>query len=586
MKKLIGKLFTAAGILKKFGMSGVKRKLISKSWEKREKQRAERWLELHGSLTDNDRDEIRQKIENFSYKPLISIITPVYDVEEKYLRLTIESVLKQLYQNWELCLADDCSPSPHVTRVLEEYAAKDKRVKVVFRETNGHISAASNTALELAAGEFAALLDHDDELSEDALFFVVKELNDFPAADMLYSDEDTIDENSKRSAPKFKPDWSQDLFYSVNYITHLAVYRMEIIRRIGGFRRGFEGSQDYDLALRVIEEIPEEHIRHVPRILYHWRAIKGSVALSGDEKPYAHERAREALRSHFERTGKTASVSPTVYNLHRVRYNLPLNQPKVSVIFLAGDDDKVAEWTEGLLRDTIYQNYEIIMVASRGENGPITDPRFRVIVCDHKSDAEKYNFAASQTDADILCFIDRNLDPLNDDWLEELTAFALQDEIGVAGPKLLNNDGSILHAGYLVGVGGLAGSAHQGFSRDSGGYFLRTLLTNNYSAISVSCMAVRRKLFLSAGGFDGANLPNALFDVDFCLRLRERGYRIVFTPYAELISSEKNVKLNGQKPANLPEIEYFSSKWSKYLKKDPFYNPNLSKKDGSFSLEI
>jgi glycosyltransferase involved in cell wall biosynthesis len=561
MKKLIHKLFTTAGILKKYGVSGVKHKLISKSWEKREKQKAERWLELHGSLIDNDREEIGQQIENFSYKPLISIITPVYDVEEKYLRRTIESVLKQLYQNWELCIVDDCSPSPHVKSVLEEYAAKDKRVKAGFRETNGHISAASNTALELAAGEFAALLDHDDELSEDALFFVVKELNDFPAADMLYSDEDTMDENSRRSVPKFKPDWSQDLFYSVNYVTHLAVYRMEILRQIGGFRRGFEGSQDYDLALRVIEQIPEKSIRHIPRILYHWRAITGSVALSGDEKPYAHERARKAIRSHLARIGKKATVSRSRYNLHRVQYVLREPLPKVSVII----NGSVGGSTGGISEKTKYPNVEIV-------------------VAEAASGSDRLNRAVSKTGGEIVCFLDFGLSPSTNDWLTELVGFACQDEIGAIGAKILSSDGSVRQGGIIVGMDGLIGTAHKGFPGDHHGNMGRNHLVSNFSAVSTSCMAIRREVFEDAGGFDAENLPNTLFDIDLCLRLRQKGYRIVVTPFSELM------QIAGQAPPHsVPtsgEVKYFTEKWKRVIERDPFYNPNLSKKDGTFSIDI
>ncbi|MCA1625074.1 MAG: glycosyltransferase [Acidobacteria bacterium] len=328
MNVLRRKTRRAIEIWKMRGWLGVKEHTKQLYRKRREEKVYLKWIRKFDTLTDGDREQIRQKIRGFKLKPLISVVMPIYNIEEKWLRLCIESVIKQLYGNWELCIADDHSPSPHVRKVLEEYAAKDKRIKVIFRAENGHISAASNSALELATGEFVALLDHDDELAEHALFYVAEEINRFPETEMIYSDEDMIGENGRRYEPKFKPDWSRDLFYSLNLITHLSVYRTEVLQRIGGFRAGLEGSQDYDLALRVIEQIPENHIRHIPKILYHWRAIRGSVAYSSEEKPYAHERAREAIRQHLERSEKKAIVRQTVYNLHRVQYELPADFDK------------------------------------------------------------------------------------------------------------------------------------------------------------------------------------------------------------------------------------------------------------------
>ena len=254
-----------------------------------------KWVAKYGTLDERAREKIQRAVEKLAYRPLISVVMPVYDIDEKWLRLTVESVRRQLYSNWEFCIADDCSPSPHIRRVLNEFAGKDDKIKVIFRNENGHISAASNSALALATGAFAVLLDHDDELSEDALYCVANELNEFPETEMIYSDEDTIDDKGRRFFPRFKPDFARDLFYSINLITHLSGYKTSRLREVGGFRVGFEGSQDYDLALRVIERIPEDHIRHIPRILYHWRAIRTSAADSSAAKPYAYQRAREAL---------------------------------------------------------------------------------------------------------------------------------------------------------------------------------------------------------------------------------------------------------------------------------------------------
>jgi glycosyltransferase involved in cell wall biosynthesis len=562
MNKFFKKIGDASKVYSEGGFIGLKRLIEAKIFLLGEARKYKKWISDKDLLTDEKRAHIRSEIDDLKHVPLISVVLPVYNVGERLLRLCIESVLRQLYEHWELCIADDHSPSPHIKKVLEEYAARDERIKVVFRAENGHISAASNSALELVTGEFVALLDHDDEFSEDALFWVAKEINDFPETAMIYSDEDLIDERSRRHSPKFKPDWSRDLFYSLNLITHLSVYKTEILRKIGGFRIGVEGSQDYDLAMRIVEQISENQIRHIPRILYHWRVIRGSVSFSLDEKPYAHERAREAIRAHFERTGKKAKVSQAIINLHRVRYDLPANLPKVSLILSEGDDFEKEIFT----KETDYQNLEIIE-------------------CDAET-AENLNRAALEASGEILCFVNANLKPLSKDWLAELASFALQTQIGAVGAKLLYKDGSVLHGGLIVGTRDIVGIAHHRLPRMSGGNFLRAQLVNNFSAVSISCFAVRRDVFELVGGFDAGSLPEKLFDVDLCLKLREKNYRIVFTPYAELIQTDEKRRLNIQKEPGVGEKDHFVTKWRNVIARDPFYNPNLSKNDASFSIDI
>lgn len=595
MNVLRRKIKRAVEIGREKGLPGIRQHSRQKFYYRRERLNYQKWIRERDTLTATKRSAIRLEIENLESRPLISVVMPVYNVEEKWLRLCIESVLKQLYENWELCIADDCSPAPHIRRVLEEYAELDRRVKIVFRAENGHISAASNSALDLATGEFIALLDHDDELSEHALFHVAREINRFPETAMIYSDEDLLDENGKRFAPKFKPDWSRDLFYSLNLITHLSVYRTSILREIGGFRTGYEGSQDYDLAMRFIEQISENQIRHIPRILYHWRAIRGSVALSGDEKPYAHERAREALRSHFERTGIRAVISPNRFNLHRVQYKLPEDLPKASLIILAGEDVQAAKnAAKAFIENTDYENFEVALVCSKSVKNDLeksnfvaaADGRLKTIICEKGSEAEKFNFAVAQTDGEILCFVDANLKPEAKDWLVEIAGFAYQKEIGAVGAKLLYADSSVLHGGLIIGTHDLIGIAHHQFPRADGGNFVRAQVAGNFSAVSISCLATRREVFLSLGGFDAENFPHKLFDVDFCLKLNEKKRRIVFTPYAELIKIDIGKKLNLEKSQSAEETVQFVERWREVIKRDAFYNPNLSKKDASFSIDI
>ena len=572
--------------LNKKGLRKIRRR-IAKFGENR---RYQKWIRKVEKKSAASRKVLSEQSRLLSDKPLISVILPVYNVGEKWLRLCIESVKKQIYENWELCIADDCSPSPHIRKVISEYAAKDKRIKVVFRAENGHISAASNSALELANGEFCALLDHDDELAEDALFYIVKEINEFPETKMIYSDEDMIDERGRRYDPKFKPDWSRDFFYSLNLITHLSAYRTEILRKINGWRIGYEGSQDYDLALRFIEQIPEKSIRHIPRILYHWRAIRGSVALSGDEKPYAHERAREAIRSHLERTGKQAKVSRTVYNLHRVQYDLPPRLPKVSLILLEKEDFAATKQAiKTLNEETDYQNFEIALVCS-----PETKERFsteifaqnaKIIVCEKESEAERYNSAVLQTDGEVLCFIDENLRPVSKDWLKEMVGFALQTEIGAVGAKILSAGEIILHGGIILGTNDFIGFAHRGFPKEFSGNLGRAQVVNNFSATAIDCLATRREVFQTAGGFDAEHFRNKLFDVDFCLKLREKNLRIVWTPYAELVQVDKQKLLNMQKKPTVAERDFFKRKWQNLIEKDPFYNPNFSRRSEPFMID-
>ncbi|MBX7170939.1 MAG: glycosyltransferase [Pyrinomonadaceae bacterium] len=528
------KIKTALEIWSEHGLQGVKSRLKNISFEIGQKIAYRKWVKEFDTLTENDRQAIRQRIENFAQQPLISIILPVYNVDEKWLRLCLDSVCNQIYQNWELCIADDCSPKSHIRKILEEYQNKDSRIKVVFREKNGHISAASNSALEIATGEFSVLLDHDDELAEHALYFVAEELNRFPDTQMIYSDEDLIDEKGKRSEPKFKPDWSQDLIYSLNLITHLSAYRTELLKKIGGFTIGIEGSQDYDLALRMIEQINEKQIRHIPHILYHWRAISGSVALNPNEKPYAHERARDAIRQHFARVGIKAKVEEGYFNLHRVVYD--------------------------------------------------AEPSFEVIQSKNVT-AETLNALANNSLSDVLIFVDENIKPISEESFSELAKIAMQNNIGAVGGKILTNKATVHNSGVILGVGKLLGFAHQGISKLAPGSFVRAQVVGNYSAVS-GVVAIRHELFEEMKGFDTENFNQGLFEIDLCLRLREKGFRIVFTPHAEFIQKGFSTLEKILQTVDSVEIIRFRHKWQKRLERDKFYNENLSPENGRFAIQM
>lgn len=561
------------------GWRKLKQKLKQRFDETRRREDYRKWVKLT-RLSNADRANIRREISEFSRRPLISIVLPVYNVEEKWLRLCIESVFRQLYENWELCIADDCSPAPHVRKVLAEYARKDRRVKLVFRDVNGHISAASNSALSLAAGEFAALLDHDDELAEEALYFVAAEINDFPDAELIYTDEDMITDRGERYEPKFKPDWSPDFFYSLNLVTHLAVYRTEVLRKIGGFRLGLEGSQDYDLALRVVEQISVEHIRHIPHVLYHWRAIPGSVALSSDQKNYAHEAARRAISNHFERIGVKATVAKGYEQFHRAVYALPSPAPSASLIVTSGKNKAVSKNSiEHLLAQTDYSNFEILLASEKQISADARVKSVKNLVS--ASPAAICNQIAERASGDVLVFVDGDLQPAGSDWLREILSHAMRPEIGAVGAKLLYRDGSIQHAGYIIGINQTVGNANNGLPGENAGYFARAQVINNFSAVSNACLAVRRHLFNQIGGFDAENLPNRLYDADFCLRLAARGYRTVWTPYSEMTWTSLPESRSGEFTL---EENYFKTRWSQVIRRDPFYNPNLSRTREDFAL--
>ncbi|MCP3138247.1 glycosyltransferase family 2 protein [Pyxidicoccus xibeiensis] len=547
------------GTLRAGGLRGLDGVLGEKSRGLLSLESYEDWIRQYGTLTDTDREELRRTVDALPFKPLVSVVMPTYDTPEVWLRRALDSVRAQLYPHWELCIADDASPRPEVRRVLEEYAARDARIRFTVRATNGHISAASNSALELARGEFVALLDHDDELPEDALVRVVEELNAHPDADIVFSDEDKLDGQGRRYDPYFKPEWNLDLFRSQNLISHLGVYRTARLREIGGFRLGFEGSQDYDLALRVVERTTPERIRHVPRVLYHWRAIPGSTALDVGEKDYASTAARRALQEHLDRTASGARIEPGgAAALHRVRYPLPSPPPSVSVILHAPAGEDPEALREALGRATDYP--EVEWLAASGAAGGASAAS---------------NQAARKARGDVLVFLDARLEPHAPGWLAELVAHALRPEVGAVGAKLCAPDGTVEHAGLVLGMGaeGIAGHPHRGLVRAAPGHVGRATVIQQFSAVSAACLAVRRAVFEAAGGFDAEHLPDAWRDVDLCLRLRERGLRTVWTPYAEL-TWRAHAAGSEAGDSRAAAASWLRTRWGDALRADPFHSPN------------
>ena len=512
-----------------------------------------RYAEVRRQLSDFT--DLDRQIATFKLRPLISVIVPVFNIEEKWLRNCITSVTSQIYPNWELCIADDASTLPHIRPLIEEFVQRDPRIKAIFRPENGHISAASNSALEIACGEFSVFLDHDDELVPDALFWVINEINSYPDAALIYSDEDVIDATGRHSDPKFKPGFSPDLHYSQNTTTHLSAYRTDLIKEVGQLRIEFEGSQDYDLSLRVIDSVPESSIRHIPRVLYHWRSIPSSIAGGKGAKPYAYEAARKALKSKFDRSAIDADVVLAKDNLNRVRYRMRVS-PTVAVI-------TGGEANPDLFSKTDYPRFEIISTAADG------------------GVAQQLNDAAASTKNDIICFLQGYLVPTSSAWLSEMVHFLSQERIGAVGGKLLRIDGCIDQTGVIIGGERLIRKAHHGYPRDHVGNFYRAALIGNYSAVSWNCLAVRREVFDRFGGFDAEHLPSQLFDTDFCLRLGEAGLRIVYTPYAELQFAHR---ISDGNPSKI-ESEYFRRRWAALIEFDPLSNPNFSLTGEAFSIK-
>ncbi|MCP3921791.1 MAG: glycosyltransferase family 2 protein [Desulfobacterales bacterium] len=563
-----------------------------------EKKDYKNWILQNEFKKYSNRNEISEQINQFYYKPLISIIVPVYNTDETYLRLCIESVLNQSYKNWELCIADDASSQKHVIKILKEYAQKEIRIKYTVRRTNGHISEASNSALALAQGEFVALLDHDDELFPHALFEVVKELNQYPEADIIYSDEDKIDEKGNRFNPHFKSDWNPALLYSQNYVSHLGVYRTEIIEKIGGFRKGFEGSQDYDLLLRSVAETSAEKIRHIPWVLYHWRAIEGSTALASEEKDYTTKAGIKALKDYFSKQDKkTTVVSGLLPNTYKVNYEI-INQPLVTLLIPTRDRyDILSQCVDSIINKTTYKNYEIIVLDNQSSDPKTLDyfdklkntSNIRILRYDKPFNFSAINnYGVQHAAGSIIGLFNNDIEVISPHWLDEMVSLAIQDENGCVGAKLYYSNDTLQHAGVLLGVGGVGGHSHKHFKRSDPGYFGRLTVRQNFSAVTAACLLVRKEIYNMVNGLD-QKLAIAFNDVDFCLRVREAGYKNIWTPYAELYHHESVSRGNEDTPEKQlrfqGEVNYMKKHWGCLLEKDPYYNPHLTNSREDFSIK-
>lgn len=555
------------------------------------------WVRRYDTLNDRDREKIKTRIGQLHKAPLISVVMPVYNPPLNMLEDAIRSVQGQLYPNWELCIADDASTDVGVRKLLQRYMDNDSRIKVVFREKNGHISAASNSALDLVNGEYVALLDNDDLLNEHALFWVADAIVSNPDARLIYSDEDKVDQAGRRYDPYFKPDWNPDLFLSHNMICHLGAYRTDLVKKLGGFREGLEGAQDYDLALRCSEQLEPQQIVHIPRVLYHWRSHPGSTAQAGSEKNYALVAGERALNDHFSRIKVAAKAELLDFGMYRARYTMPTKAPLVSLIIPTRNGlALIKQCIDSIFAKTTYKNYEILIVDNNSDDPKtlaylaslVKNKRIRVI-----RDKRPFNYSALNNAAvknargEYLALINNDIEVISPEWLDEMMGLAIQPSIGAVGARLWYPNDTLQHGGVITGLGGLAGHSHKHLNKGAPGFFYRAQLIQSLSVVTAACLVVKKSIFQKVGGLDETNLKVAFNDVDFCLRVREAGYRNVWTPYAELYhheSATRGYEDTSEKQLRFrDEVLYMQKRWGNLLLNDPAYSPNLTLDREDFS---
>ena len=550
-----------------------------------------RWIARH---EPSSAELQRQRGQSFTRGPLVSVVVPVFNPPAAFLQAMIQSVVDQTYPRWELCLAD-ASTAPHVRPVLEQWAARDTRIRVQFLASNGGIAGNSNAALALACGEFVALLDHDDTLAPFALHAVAAAVDADPGVDFLYSDEDKLDALGERVEPNFKPDWSPETLRSRNYICHLTVLRRSLVEEVGGFRDGFDGAQDHDLVLRASERA--KVIVHLPQVLYHWRMHAGSTAADKGSKGYAFESGKRAVADHLARVGIDGSVyDGPVLGTYQVVHHLR-TQPLVSVVVPNKDHPEMLRRCVESLAAGSYANYELLVVEN-GSTRPDTfnfyrelgkQPHARVLTWGRPFNyAAVNNFAAAEAAGELLLFLNNDVEAINPDWLEAMVKLAVVPGVGAVGAKLLYADDTIQHAGIVVGMGGVAGHGHLNFPRAAAGYGQRLLYTQNVAAVTGACLLTPRRVFGAVGGFD-EGFVLAFNDVDYCLSVLAKGHRVVWTPDAELYHLESKTRGpedTAEKEKRFKrEYDLFHTKWGQFLRDgDPYYSRHFRLDRPDFAL--
>ncbi|MBX9616215.1 MAG: glycosyltransferase [Caulobacteraceae bacterium] len=545
-----------------------------------------RWV--HPNATDYVR--MAEMAKALPHKPFFSFVMPVYDPPPALLEECLDSLLDQTYTNFEICIADDRSPNPEIRHLLERYAARDDRIKLVFRSRNGHISAASNSALALATGDFVVLVDHDDLVPDYCLLVVAHYINQYPQAQILYSDEDKITVAGQRYDPYFKGDFDPFLMFGHNMVSHLGVYRRDLVEAIGGFRQGLEGSQDYDLVLRAIERAGVETVVHIPHVLYHWRAIPGSTAVSGDEKSYAVVAAQQAVNGHFERTGlplrSVDGLAPGVNAVKPARDYDTL----ISIIIPTRDGVEYLRPCIDSILANDHSNVEIIVV-DNGSQDPATLAYLkqvqqeeagvvRVLSYPHPFNfSEMNNFAVEKAKGDVLCFLNNDTEVIAKDWLVRARGLIALPDVGIVGARLLYPDGTVQHFGVATGMARhrVASTPHVGLPQEAGGYFGKARLLQQFSAVTAACLFIRTELFRLVGGYE-PSLRVAYNDVDLCLKVRAAGHKVIADPQILLTHKESKSRGSDQSGAKAERLDneaaIMRARWGESLDRDPFWSVN------------
>ncbi len=549
------------------------------------------WL-VQNRSTAEELQTAETRAQALQSRPLISVVVPVYNADLHYLEMALQSVERQVYDNWELCIADDASGDPRVTSFLESYQSKNSRVKSVRLSERGHIAGATNAAIGLAEGDFLAFLDHDDELEPTALLEVAEMLEADPVADVIYSDHDIRGEDGLFFGPSFKPDWSPELLLSYMYFGHLKVYRAALVRQLGGLRAGFEGSADYDLALRLVELT--ERVRHIPKILYHWRAVASSMASSSQTKSYSFDAGRRAVQEALERRSIDAEAIQPEWakkgkvGIYKLSFGDTESEPVTIIIPTRNKHDLLRRCIKSIEKLTLHKAYRILVIDNESHESktlrylagiPHRVVRFATPAGFNFS--EIVNFAVSQTETDFFVLLNNDTEVIAPEWLDEMLGYGRLPGVGAVGAKLLYSDQRIQHAGVIMGAHGLTGHACQPMpERQAPPEYAQ--VARNYLAVTAACMLSRKSVFQGVGGFNARDLKVGWNDVDYCLRLRERGYRVVMNPYAKLYHLESQSRGDDK---NDSEIAFMKTHWGGFIAHDPYFNNNFSRANSEFRLK-
>ena len=556
---------------------------------------------IRKTFTKTKKELIGREILTLRHSPLISVIMPVYNPPLSFLEQALESVCTQFYKNWEICIADDCSTDPEIRKLLNVYTAKYSNIRVIYRGENGHISKATNSALELAKGDFCLLMDQDDLLREDALFEIAKTMIRYPDAELIYSDEDKIDAYNIHSEPHFKPDWSPESLLSRNYLGHICAFKTEALIAIGGYRAGFEGSQDYDLALRFTEIY--KHIYHIPEVLYHWRSHSESAASGETAKPYAYRAAQKSITEALNRRGWEPQID-FLNGFRGYKASIAVKDPSqmVSIIIPTKNKQEYLKAAIGsIVSKSTFRNFEIILIDNNSD-----EKEFFSLVEEYKNQSRfafkylsitsPFNFShlinegRKLATGKYILLLNNDTEVITPEWLEGMIGYAQNPEIGVVGCKLLYENDTIQHIGVVIGLGGVAAHVLTGCDREGPGYFNYVNLLNNYSAVTAACCMIRAEVFDLVHGFD-EKFEVEYNDVDFCLKIVEAGYRNVYVPHVELyhyesISRGHPLANSISKKRHEKEMNMFRKKWPQYVENDPCYNPNLTRGEDNFAIKL